>query len=142
MYTIGWMSIQDKIDNLQRHFWCQLPAFYVDFLTLAYLQESRTFVQELTLLYGIDDLANHQSVNQIYLPNFIRIGDNGGTHSFFIDGKNQTDIAIYICANGDLDLTSLEKLADNFSDWAKKDFDSEIFLDKTNLNAAKSTRHC
>ena len=49
--------------------------------------------------------------------------------AFFIDGKNQTDIAIYICANGDLDLTSLEKLADNFSDWAKKDFDSEIFLD-------------
>lgn len=49
--------------------------------------------------------------------------------AFFIDGKNQTDIAIYIYANGDLDLTSLEKLADNFSDWAKKDFDSEIFLD-------------
>jgi hypothetical protein len=123
------MTIQARIDVLHKHFWCTLPPFYVDFLTQNDLQKSRTFVQDLTLLYGVDDLANHQPVNQQYLPNHLKIGDNGGDYGIFIDVKTQNNTAIYMTEMGNLDETSLEKLAESFEDWAKKDFDTEIFLD-------------
>jgi SMI1 / KNR4 family (SUKH-1) len=73
-------------------------------------------------------LNEEQALCQQYLPSYLKVGDNGGDYGVFINTK-QVDESIYICEMGDLDETSLEKLADNFSDWALKAYDTEIFLD-------------
>jgi hypothetical protein len=72
--------------------------------------------------------AKSKSLCQQYLPSHLKVGDNGDDYGIFIN-TNHTDESIYICEMGDLDESSLEKLAENFSDWALKAYDTEIFLD-------------
>jgi SMI1 / KNR4 family (SUKH-1) len=126
------MSIQTKISAFESAFGKALPQFYVNFLTQNQLENDQLF-NDLTSIYGLDDLLNMQALKQDYLPNYLLIGNDSGDYGLFISlnqPKNQTEnTAIYIGGMGDLDEASLEKLADNFADWAKKDFDTEIFLD-------------
>lgn len=126
------MSIQTKITEFERAFGIALPPFYIDFLTQNQLENDQ-LLNNLTLLYGIDDLLNMQTLKEAYLPNYLLIGNDSGDYGLFISlnrPQNQAEnMAIYIVGMGDLDEASLEKLADNFADWAKKDFDIPIFLD-------------
>jgi SMI1 / KNR4 family (SUKH-1) len=122
------MSIQTKISTFESAFGKALPQFYIDFLTQNNLENDKLF-NDLTLLYGIDDLLEVQALMQQYLPNYLKIGNDSGDYGIFISLNKANDGFIYITEMGDLDEASLEKLADNFADWAKKDFDTEIFLE-------------
>jgi SMI1 / KNR4 family (SUKH-1) len=122
------MSIQTKITEFERAFGKELPQFYIDFLTQNNLENDQLF-NDLTLLYGINDLLDMQALKEAYLPNYLKIGNDSGDYGIFISLNKANDGFIYISEMGDLDEASLEKLADNFADWAKKDFDTEIFLE-------------
>jgi hypothetical protein len=126
------MSIQQKISDFENAFGQKLPQFYVDFIVKENLENSKLF-NDLTSLYGLDDLLQRQEEFAGYLPNHLKIGNDSGDYGVFISliqPENQTEnTAIYIVGMGDLDEAALEKLADNFADWAKKDFDTEIFLE-------------
>jgi hypothetical protein len=128
------LSIQEKIAALNQKNGRDLPSFYTEFIATHQLEKARLF-SSLTTLYGIDDLNEEQALCRQYLPSYLKVGDNGGDYGVFIKTK-QVDKCIYICEMGDLVETSLEKLADNFSDWALKAYDTEIFLD--DLFAAQS----
>ncbi len=126
------MSIQQKISDIDNAIGKKLPQFYVDFILQEKLENDKLF-NELTLLYGLNVLLNMQTLKHEYLPNYLNIGNDSGDYGLFISlnqPKSQTEnTAIYIVEMGDLDEASLEKLAENFADWAKKDFDTEIFLE-------------
>ena len=126
------MSIQHKINDFENTFGQKLPRFYVAFILQENLENDKLF-NGLSSLYGLDDLLQRQEEFAGYLPNYLKIGNDSGDYGVFISlsqPKNQTEnTAIYIVEMGDLDEASLEKLADNFADWAKKDFDTEIFLE-------------
>jgi SMI1 / KNR4 family (SUKH-1) len=121
------LSIKEKIASFNQKSGQSLPAFYIEFIVLHQLEKARLF-SSLTTLYGIEDLNEEQTLCQQYLPSYLKVGDNGGDYGVFINTK-QIDECIYICEMGDLDETSIEKLAHNFSDWALKAYDTEIFLD-------------
>lgn len=120
-------SIEEKIVALNKKNGRSLPVFYAGFIISHLLERERLF-SPLTTLYGIDDLNDEQALCQRYLPAYIKVGDNGGDYGIFINAKH-TDESIYICEMGDLDEASLEKLAENFNDWERKAYDTEIFLD-------------
>ncbi len=106
----------------------KLPQFYVDFLVAENLLDSRIFDQKLTMLYGIEQLADHQEQCARYLPGYLKIGDNGGTHAIFIKTKPPASEAIFLCNVGDLDEISLDKVAETLNDWKNRDYDTELFL--------------
>ena len=121
------MTIKQKITDFENAFGKKIPLFYVDFIVQENLQNSRLF-NNLTLLYGIDDLLKAQDLTQQYLPNYIKIGNDGGDYGIFINIAPNVDDHIYITEMGDLDVTSLEMLANNLADWAAKNYDTEQFL--------------
>ena len=122
------MNLQAKISEFERAFGNALPQFYIDFLTENKLEKHKLF-NDLTCLYGVDNLLSKQILTQQYLPKYLNIGNNSGDYGVFINLNNANNSGIYITEMGDLDEASLEKLAENFADWAQKDFDTEIFLD-------------
>lgn len=133
------LSIHEKIAAYSQKTGQILPAFYAEFLAVHQLEQARLF-SALTMMYGIDDLNEKQALCQQYLSSYLKVGDNGGDYGIFINAK-QTDESIYICEMGDLDETSLEKLAENFNDWDSKSFDTEIFLDDLYVARAEFKRN-
>ena len=106
----------------------KLPTFYVDFIIQHNCENNKLF-NDLTLLYGIDELLKMQALSQRYLPDYLKIGNDGGDYGIFIYIKPNVNNHIYITELGDLDETSLEILAQNFADWAERNYETEIFLD-------------
>ena len=74
------MTIQQKIIDFEDAFGKKLPTFYVDFIIQHHLENNKLF-NDLTQLYGLDELLYRQSLIQTYLPNHLNIGNDGsGTH--------------------------------------------------------------
>ena len=80
------------------------------------------------MLYGANDLTERQNETQQYLKSYLTIGDDSGGYGVFINCRPYGDDHIYITEMGGLDETSLEILAQNFDDWAAKNYDTEGFL--------------
>jgi hypothetical protein len=120
----------ELIQSVQKDMAILLPSFYIDFLVNKQLVQSKLF-SELTLLYGIEDLhkENQSSEVHYYLPGYICIGNNSGDYGFFISIRSHHDRHIYVCGLGDLDESSLEKMADSFELWEDKNYASEDFLE-------------
>jgi hypothetical protein len=122
--------MMEKIQLLQSTMALSLPSFYIDFLIKENLLQSKLF-SPLTLLYGIEDLHTQNQSKEMhhYLPKYICIGNNSGDYGFFINIHNDNDPYIYVCGLGDLDESSLEKIANSFELWAEKNYDSDDFLE-------------
>ena len=123
------MTIEQKISDFEVSFGIKLPSFYIGFLKQHQLADARLF-SDLTWLHGYNDVAVRQTEYEIqkYLPGYVNIGNDSGDFGIFINCRPNSDDHIYITEMGNLDETSLEKLAENFTDWAAKNYDTEQFL--------------
>lgn len=87
----------------------------------------------------MNNITDRQDGMGQYLPNFIKLDDDSAGYGVFIrvgavpnqtgQNKIKLDESIHITGLGNLDETSQEKIATNFADLAKRDYNTDIFLE-------------
>lgn len=123
------IEIEELLLNVEKELNIMMPAFYKQFIKSNNLYESKLF-NNLTLLYGLDDLCTRNNDYQIqqYMPGFLLMGDDSGGYGIVIRANNSADNNIYLVGFGSLGEDDVSIIAQSITIWVDKNYDTETVL--------------
>jgi hypothetical protein len=120
--------MKDIAQHLKEQLKIEIPPFYIDFLKEKNLKESRLLDNDLTLLYGADELTEMNQAYEIqqYLPEYLNIGNDSGDYALLIKDAEVNDTCIYLVEYGSLDRDDICTIAFSMEQWKLAGYTSQI----------------